>query len=93
MPRPRKYTKMMAKGEGIPAIRIAFPGKDQVDYLALHRIAKEDFQGMRGATLVRLILKEWVTLYRSHAPKGAAGVQQMTMLMFAGNKSRGKVAK
>lgn len=63
-----------------PAIRVEFAGKDQVYFLALHKIAKEVFD-MRGATLARMVLCDFVKNYRDNNGKIPKGVQQMVAIL------------
>lgn len=48
---------------GTPSIHCVFKGKHQVDYFTLRNVAEKDFQ-MRQTQLARMILSEWVSIYR-----------------------------
>jgi hypothetical protein len=82
MTRRRVFTKMVGKGENQPAIRVEFRGALQIEFLALHRIAEEDYQ-VKGTALARQILVDWVKQYREKVGSGKVkpGSQQMVMIL------------
>lgn len=78
MGRKRSYTAIRRKGEGIPALRIIFPGAFQMDFLAVHKIAKEEFE-MTGTELSRQIISDWVKKRREMRKRQKDKEKQLTM--------------
>ncbi len=85
----RVFTKMVAKGEKMPAVRVGFSGKHQIDYLALRKVAEEDFN-VKQTTLCRMILCDWMKIYREKKAKGVMPARQMSMLSGGGKKPASK---
>lgn len=93
MTRTRVFTKMLpGDSPKMPAIRIEFRGKYQVDYFSVNKIAKEDFENSTGTSLARLILHEWLMDYqrRKREGRGLAGNQQMVMILSGERESASK---
>ena len=87
MARTRVFTKMVpGDSESMPAIRIEFKGKYQVDYFSLRKVAEEDFE-TNQTMLARLILHDWLLAWREGKIKGPS-VQQMNMIL---RKDRGAI--
>lgn len=82
MGKKRVFTKMLpSDSEKMPAIRVEFRGKYQVDYHSLNKIANEDFE-TSGTALSRLVLHEWIRDYQRKKREGKpTGTQQMVMIL------------
>lgn len=88
MSKTRVFTKMVSgDSPRMPAIRIAFKGKYQVDYFSLNKIAAEDFE-TAGTTLGRQVIHEWILNYRRKKEEGKpTGAEQMSMILRADRES------
>lgn len=68
-----------------PAVRIVFKGKDQSDYFSLKKTAEEDFETTQTA-LGRLIICDWLKMYRDLKKAGHAKKAQQMVMILKGEK-------
>jgi hypothetical protein len=85
MSRKRVYTQIVSKDATPPALRIAFPGKGQMDFLALHKWAADDFE-TNATDLARRILTDWVNQYRTVKKNGQKSKAEQMILNLGGGK-------
>lgn len=97
MGRKRTFTKMVSgESERQPAVRITFKGKYQHDYFTLANAADEMSEicgePVTQTHLGRLIISDWLKLWREKRAKGT-GTQQMVMILAGAKKTAGSAGK
>lgn len=84
MAKPRIFKGIRSKGNGSPAIRVAFTGKDQLAFYDLLKIAENDFD-LTQTALARLVLMDWVKNFEMKRKESREKAVQIVLDLEAAN--------
>lgn len=92
MSRKREFEKVDWKRKAAPAIRIAFPGKEQLIYFGILRIAEKDFKKSQ-TWLARQVLADWLRMYAHKKENEPGAARQMSLRLTNPEKRKPTRAK